>query len=387
MKTIKKTRHVHYWKRILSVIPGRYCEFDSQQLMIAHMAIFSLDVLGALHTVEDKQKIIDWIYSLQIVPNKKSNNLHRCGFRGGDSSGECDNKNNTSHVAMTYCAIASLLILGDDLSRVHKEACLEGIKALQLSDGSFKETSADNGEKDLRFVYCACCVSKMLDDFTFIDVNKACSFIKSTFTYEGGFGQTSYNEGHGGSTFCATAALKILGKLDEVLNQKEQQKLQNWCVWKQNNGFHGRPHKKDDTCYTFWIGGTMTILGITDLIDKEKVIDFVLSTQEVLVGGFSKWPGLNPDPLHTYTGISGLSLLGDFGLKPVDPALNITNTAVNNMNSIHKIWKNKTKDNIEINKTNDSLTVNFRNLAIAVVIGISPALIGKLYNAFFNQSL
>ena len=386
MKSFKKIIHIHYWKRILSAIPGRYCGFDSQQLMIAHMAIFSLDVLGALDTVEDKQKIIDWIYSLQVVPNKKSTNLHRCGFRGGGSIGECDNEYNTSHVAMTYCAIASLLILGDDLSRVHKKACLEGIKVLQLSDGSFTETSADNGERDLRFVYCACCVCKMLDDFTYINVKKACIFIKNTFTYDGGFGQSSCNESHGGSTFCAIAALDILGKLDEVLNKKEQWRLKSWCIWLQRNGFHGRPHKEDDTCYTFWVGGTMKILGIIDLIDKRKMIDYVLSTQEDLVGGFSKWPDLPPDPLHTYTGISGLSLLDAFDLKPVDPALNITNTAVFNMNSLHKIWKIKAKNTKELNKKIDTLDINYKNLAIAVIIGISPVLIGKLYYLIFNQN-
>lgn len=35
-------------------------------------------------------------------------------------------------VATTYIG---LVILGDDLSRVNKEACLMGLKALQLEDG------------------------------------------------------------------------------------------------------------------------------------------------------------------------------------------------------------------------------------------------------------
>ena len=36
---------------------------------------------------------------------------------------------------MTYTALASLLILGDDLSRVDKVAVIKGLKALQLPDG------------------------------------------------------------------------------------------------------------------------------------------------------------------------------------------------------------------------------------------------------------
>ena len=36
---------------------------------------------------------------------------------------------------MTYTALASLLILGDDLSRVNRPAVIAALKALQLPDG------------------------------------------------------------------------------------------------------------------------------------------------------------------------------------------------------------------------------------------------------------
>ena len=36
---------------------------------------------------------------------------------------------------MTYTALATLLILGDDLSRVNKRAVLSGLRGLQLKDG------------------------------------------------------------------------------------------------------------------------------------------------------------------------------------------------------------------------------------------------------------
>ena len=39
------------------------------------------------------------------------------------------------HIAMTYTALASLLILGDDLSNVDKQAVLEHVSALQCPDG------------------------------------------------------------------------------------------------------------------------------------------------------------------------------------------------------------------------------------------------------------
>ena len=36
---------------------------------------------------------------------------------------------------MTYTGLAILIILGDDLSKVNKEAVLGGLKALQLENG------------------------------------------------------------------------------------------------------------------------------------------------------------------------------------------------------------------------------------------------------------
>lgn len=48
----------------------------------------------------------------------------------------------SGHVAMTYTGLCSLLILGDDLSRVNKQACLAGLRALQLEDGRSAHTQS-----------------------------------------------------------------------------------------------------------------------------------------------------------------------------------------------------------------------------------------------------
>jgi geranylgeranyl transferase type-1 subunit beta len=39
------------------------------------------------------------------------------------------------HLAMTYMGLASLIILGDDLSKVNRAAIIEGVRALQQEDG------------------------------------------------------------------------------------------------------------------------------------------------------------------------------------------------------------------------------------------------------------
>lgn len=66
----------------------------------------------------------------------------------------------------------------------------------------------------------------------------------------------------GGSTFCAVATLSMLGRLHDetVLSRTDLKKLKRWCVFRQNEGFFGRPNKPDDSCYTFWISATLKVI-------------------------------------------------------------------------------------------------------------------------------
>lgn len=85
----------------------------------------------------------------------------------------------TAHIAMTYTALACLLILGDDLSRVNRQAVLAGVRRLQLPNGSFYST-AEGSENDMRFVFCACCVCYILKDWSGMDMQTAVEYIKSS---------------------------------------------------------------------------------------------------------------------------------------------------------------------------------------------------------------
>jgi len=82
------------------------------------------------------------------------------------------------------------------------------------------------------------------------------------------------------------------------------------------------------------------MLGMSACADWKEVQDFVLTTQDSVTGGLSKWPDNHPDPLHTYLGLSGLALadppLG-YALRPVDPALNITLRAKQHLDDIYKL--------------------------------------------------
>ena len=44
------------------------------------------------------------------------------------------------HITMTYSALATLVILGDDLSRVDRSSIMDGIQKLQVADRNHIES-------------------------------------------------------------------------------------------------------------------------------------------------------------------------------------------------------------------------------------------------------
>ena len=263
-----------------------------------------------------------------------------CGFRGSTNTGasfthQPQNEQilyDSGHVAMTYTALCSLIILGDDLSRVDKQAIAYGLKNLQLQDGSF-QFCVEGSENDMRFLFCVASICYILNDFSTIDVDKAVAYILSSLSYEGGFGQGPFLEAHGGSTYCAVASLKLFGRLSS-LTDREIELLKQWCHTRQQTGFQGRPNKPVDTCYSFWIGATLTMLDSYQYIDSSANRSWLLSVQDYLTGGFGKWTTTSPDPLHSYMGLSALTLSGEAGLETVYAPLNITKRAVD---YLHKL--------------------------------------------------
>jgi len=107
---------------------------------------------------------------------------------------------------MTYTALASLIILGDDLSRVDRKGIISSIKKLQKEDGRYgdsfisllisinSELSSNNnkiiiksfcamyneGESDMRFVYCASIIGYILNDWSGMDLEKTVNFIRQS---------------------------------------------------------------------------------------------------------------------------------------------------------------------------------------------------------------
>jgi geranylgeranyl transferase type-1 subunit beta len=215
---------------------------------------------------------------------------------------------NHGHIAMTYTALCTLSCLGDDWSRVDRAGILRALSKLQLADGSFACITVGS-EHDMRFLYCACCISHLLNDWSAVNKEKAVQYIKSCRSFDGGMSLLPGQEGHGGSTFCAVASLVLMEQLEDVIldNVQWRKDIIRWCVHRQVRGMQGRPNKKEDTCYSFWIGGTLKLLGEDDLLEHDQLRAFVLQCQSNM-GGFSKVLDAYPDILHSYYSMSYLSL-------------------------------------------------------------------------------
>lgn len=86
-----------------------------------------------------------------------------------------------------------IFFLGDDFSRVDKEAIIKALPYLQQPNGSFSPV-ADGSEYDMRYIYCACCISYMLNDWSGVDRNRATQYILDSISYEGGIGQVFHSK-------------------------------------------------------------------------------------------------------------------------------------------------------------------------------------------------
>lgn len=166
-------KHAKYFRRLLDIVPSDLADYDCSRLTIAYFAISGLDILNRLNDISNETKLaaIDWIYRLQVT-----NAGPQSGFQPSTTVPKDATEYQCGHVAMTYLGLVTLLILGDDLNRVDRKSIIEGMRACQNPDGSFTAMVLGS-ESDIRFLYCACCISTILNDWSGMDKTKAIDYI------------------------------------------------------------------------------------------------------------------------------------------------------------------------------------------------------------------
>ncbi|KAL4717168.1 hypothetical protein ACJJTC_017055 [Scirpophaga incertulas] len=236
-------QHVKYFNRFLNILPSSLSSHDTTRVTIAYFSVSGLDVLGAISSIsqELKSRIIDWIYRLQVTPNGKYADMSSCGIQGSSTINmDLDGPNShykCGHLAMTYTGLCILLTLGDDLSRINRKALIEGVKALQTEEGNFSATLS-GCESDMRFVYCAACISYILNDWSGFNIEKATDYILKSISYDYGIAQCPELESHGGTTYCALATLSLTKQLHR-LTLAQIEGLKRWLLFRQVDGFQG----------------------------------------------------------------------------------------------------------------------------------------------------
>lgn len=218
------------------------------------------------------------------------------------------------HLLSTLSAV-QILTLYDSVDSLNIDSLVSWVAGLQQEDGSFFGDKW--GEVDTRFSFCAVACLSLLGRLDAINVDKAVEFVLSCMNFDGGFGCRPGSESHSGQIYCCVGLLAITGRLHHV----NVDQLGWWLCERQlpSGGLNGRPEKLPDVCYSWWVLASMAIIGRLHWIDKEKLKAFILACQDEETGGFADRPGDMVDPFHTLFGLTGLSLLGDTAVKPVNP--------------------------------------------------------------------
>ncbi|KAF4835728.1 Geranylgeranyl transferase type-1 subunit beta [Colletotrichum tropicale] len=297
----------------------------------------------------------------------------------------------SANIAATYFALLIFAIVADGqegaksaYAGVDRVKTLRWLRRLQRADGSFGELVLDDGRieggRDMRLCYLAAATRWMLrgdmkegdaDWVEDIDVDAMVGHIRRSQTYDGGLAESSQLESHAGYAYCAVSALYLLDRppsqgatphrsatvekgladvellvkflvyrqFDYFEKEEDEEDDPNFVLpdalgqltLDENTrfvGFNGRCNKVADTCYCWWVGGTLQMLGHVDLIDEVPSRRFLMSKTQHLIGGFSKYPGGPPDIYHGYLGLAALATMGDSTLKPFDASLCATNETV-----------------------------------------------------------
>jgi len=256
----------------------------------------AMELMGSLEAM-DRDGIIKWILT--------------CRHPNGGFSG---NTGHDPHLLYTLSAV-QILVLFDALDKIDSDQVAAYVSSLQQEDGSF--IGDEWGEIDTRFSYCALNCLAILAKLHTIDVNKATDFVGRCRNFDGGFGAVPGAESHAGQIFCSVAALAI----GDAMYHVDADVLGWWLCERQlpTGGLNGRPEKKQDVCYSWWVLSALAMLGKLAWIDRKKLGAYIISCQDKEDGGFADRPGNVADVFHCYFGMAGLSLLGFGNFTAIDP--------------------------------------------------------------------
>ncbi|KAI8927395.1 terpenoid cyclases/protein prenyltransferase alpha-alpha toroid [Entophlyctis helioformis] len=294
-----RARHVAYLQQSLPGLSRWFVSLDASKPWIVMWILHALDLLGVPLSDRIKTSAISTIAACECATG---------GYGGGPGQ--------IAHLATTYAAINALAIVGTEEAyrSINRPTLYMFLLSQKQPDGSFR--MHDGGEIDVRGTYCALNTAQLLGMMTSDLTDRAAEFVSRCQTYEGGIGPVPGVEAHGGYSFCALAAMHILGKIDML----DLDALTSWVCARQmqlEGGYQGRTNKLVDGCYSFWQGGIAALLELhlsrkhgypVHLMDRNALQTYILVCCQSERGGLRDKPAKGPDFYHSCYVLSGLSL-------------------------------------------------------------------------------
>ncbi|XP_035896245.1 protein farnesyltransferase subunit beta [Anopheles stephensi] len=298
--------HARYLQSSLERLSSSYECLDSSRPWMVYWVLNAASILNMRFSHELMDRVVDF--------------LVKCRAKGGGFGG---GPGQDPHLATTYAAVNSLCIIGTEkaLEAIDRHTLKQFFWSVRKSNGAFRMHIG--GELDVRGAYCAISSAKLCS-FSPEDERQlfegTAAWIAECQTYEGGFGGAPDLEAHGGYSFCAAAAIMLLGgehKLDLYA-------LLRWTLNRQlayEGGFQGRTNKLVDGCYSFWQGALVPIVqGLiarkegqqhimdVSLFNRYAVQEYILICCQRPNGGLIDKPGKPADIYHTCYTLSGLAV-------------------------------------------------------------------------------
>jgi len=301
---LNRERHVSFLLRGLKRLSESYECLDASRPWLCYWIVHSLALLENLPSEETLQHVVEFLGRCQHPEG---------GFSGGPGQ--------LPHLAPTYAAVNALCTIGTDeaLAVIDRKGLAKFIRTMRDPEsGGFRLEAT--GETDVRGAYCAASVALLTQIMQPDMFSGTGDWVLSCQTYEGGFAGCPGMEAHGGYSFCAFAALVLLGK--EKLCDLPA--FTRWIVNRQmrfEGGFQGRTNKMVDGCYSFWQGGAFPLIHATLtqegdaaidhqnwIFDQQALQEYILVCCQHTGGGLVDKPGKNRDFYHSCYCLSGLSV-------------------------------------------------------------------------------
>ncbi|RYG46640.1 hypothetical protein EON67_09340, partial [archaeon] len=237
-KLLMRGAHVQYLQQLfVNPLSASFMALDASRVWLLFWSVHALSLLDK-PPMEHASRIVGVLRECQCVPHVPAGdcvaNAARAhvvavpglaGSEMGDAPARADCQSlastggfgggpmQSAHTISTYAAVSTLLSLGtaEAYACIDRDALYAFFLSVKDVSGAFRVQQ--DGEIDTRSCYAVLAVASLCGMLTPELTAGTADFLLRCQTYEGGFAGEPGAEAHGGYTFCAVAALRILDAL------------------------------------------------------------------------------------------------------------------------------------------------------------------------------